>query len=66
MIPKSILKQQTEYEQRIAMLELTVRRQSRMLKAFDEELQASISERLKCLRCRVALRKERESNAGQS
>ena len=66
MIPKSILKQQAEYEQRIAMLELTVRRQSRMLQAFDKELQASISERLKCLRCRVALRKERNHNGSNS
>jgi len=66
VIPKSILKQQTEYELRIRQLESKIERQSIMLKAFDKELQASISERLKCLKCRVALRKERESNAGQS
>jgi len=63
VIPKSILKQQAEYEQRIRQLESKVERQSIMLKAFDRELQASISERLKCLGCRVALRKERETNA---
>jgi len=64
VIPQSTAKKLAQLELQISHQQFTIQQQKTIIRALESELEKSISERLKCLKCRVKLRELRRNDGG--
>jgi hypothetical protein len=64
MLPKSTIQMKYDYEQKISNQHNIIQQQAKLIRALEQQLQNSMSERLKCLKCRVKLRELRRNDGG--
>jgi len=62
VIPTSTAKKFAELEQQIMEQQFIINRQKTIIRSLETELEKSMSERLKCLKCRVKLRELRRTD----
>jgi len=64
VIPTSTAKKFAQLEQQIRHQQFIIDRQTNSIRILEDQLQKSISERLKCLKCRIKLRELRRNDGG--
>jgi len=62
VIPTTTAKKLATLEHQIAEQQFIINRQKTIIRSLESELEKSISERLKCLKCRVKLRELRRND----